>query len=260
MKESFAGETVNQNRFAFGYAKGNPYCHVFQQDGVHVNIREYDGPTHADPVQEQLWNVAKTWPFYSGGGFGLRMPLEGDWAAEVDYTASRVGQATTVEMAAVNPNPGDHQPEPPRSFRQKSIFFDPHGAPPFAGSEHDEDDGYRFNANLGTDYDNNLWGRPVGNGKALAGRLRLERRGAYFSAYFRNDSMPVGASEEARKGLAPDWVCAGGVRNDSMNARVYLRCVGKRWRQEREDDPSQYHPIVPVEFVFRDLEVTRYYG
>jgi hypothetical protein len=42
------------------------------------------------------------------------------------------------------------------------------------------EDGYRINANLGSEYDNNRWGRPVGDGTALAARLPLQRRGSYF--------------------------------------------------------------------------------
>jgi hypothetical protein len=54
-------------------------------------------------------------------------------------------------------------------------------------------------------------------------------------------------------------VCVGVARNDSLNARVFLRCAGKRWRQELEDDPHSYHPVVPVKFTFRDFAVTRFH-
>jgi glycerophosphoryl diester phosphodiesterase len=260
---SIAGTKIDTTLFAFGYAKANRYCHVFQDDGVHVNIEPYDGPATAsdDPVQRRLqqleertWYALKDWPFYSGGGFGLIPGIRGDFAAEVDFAAQVATQATMCEMAVVNADPGthhppwndDHSPRVPATFRDKDIFFDPHGAPPFVGSEHDEDDGYRINWNLGTDYDTNQYGPPVGDGKVLAGRLRLERRGPYFASYYRNDTD------------ATDWVCTGVTRNDSMNPTVYLRCAGKRWRQETEEDPSKFFPIVANEFVFRNLTVTRF--
>lgn len=260
--EPFAGTATNTDMFALGYAKANRYAHVFQDDGIHVKIEEYEDdspPAENAPeqrlheIEEQLWYANKNWPFYSGGGVGLVQGVEGDFSAEVDYEVSRVGQATTLEMAAVNVDPGGHQPpwnkdgtpRVPRSTRDKDSFYDPHGAPPFVGVEHDEDDGYRINWNLGTEYDSNQYGRPCGDGKALAARLRLERRGSWFSAYYRNDDTS-------------DWVCVGVARNDSLNSRVFLRCAGKRWRQEREDDPQQYYPVVPVEFVFRNLTVTRH--
>jgi glycerophosphoryl diester phosphodiesterase len=256
VSESFGGTATNTRRFSLGYAKANRYALVSQDDGVHVDIDEYDGKLRGDSdLEEGLWYALRDWPFYSGGGVGFVDGIEGDFAAEVSYEASRVGQASTLEMAAVNVPPAAHK-APVRADgsrfvpgdRDKSNFFDPHGAPPFAGVEHDEDDGYRINSNSGTAYDNNLYGRPVGDGSARSGRLRLERRGPYFSAYYRNDTD------------APDWVCVGVARNDSMNERVFLRCAGKRWRQEMEDDPSQYHPVVPVKFTFRDFAVTRFPG
>ena len=255
VRESFAGTDTNARRFALGYAKANRYAHVSQEDGVHVDIAEYDGRLEGDSeLEEGLWYALRNWPFYSGGGVGYVDGIEGDFAAEVSYEVSRVGQATTLEMAAVNVAPPAHR-KPLRDDgsrfvpgpRDKSNFFDPHGAPPFAGVEHDEGDGYRINSNAGTDYDNNWYGRPVGDGSALSGRLRLERRGPWFSAYYRNDND------------APDWVCVGVARNDSLNERVFLRCAGKRWRQERDDDPHAYHPVVPVKFSFRDFEVTRFH-
>ena len=256
VSESFEGTETNARRFSLGYAKANRYAYVTQDNGVHVDIAEYDGKLKGDSeLEEGVWYALKSWPFYSGGGVGFVDGIEGDFAAEVSYETSRVGQASTLEMAAVNVPPAAHK-KPVRDDgsrfvpggRDKSNFFDPHGAPPFAGVEHDENDGYRINSNSGSDYDNNWYGRPVGDGTALSARLRLERRGPYFSAYYRNDND------------APDWVCVGVARNDSLNDRVFLRCAGKRWRQEFEDDPHSYHPVVPVKFTFRDFAVTRFHN
>jgi hypothetical protein len=263
-EEPFAGQTLDRERFALGYAKANPYCAVTQKDGIRISIAEYDGPlpeASPDPAEQRLRDLelkltftAKDWPYYSGGGVGLLRGIRGDFAAEVDYTVLRVGQATTLEMAVLNVDPGAHRGKPPESFRHKDSFYDPHGAPPYVGVEHDEDDGFRINWNFGSEYDNNQYGRPVGDGKTgwdgvtpLGARLRLERRGPYFSAYYK------GASD------AQDWVCVGNVRNESMNRVVYLRCVAKRWRQEDENDPSQFLPIIPNRYVFRNLKVTRFH-
>jgi len=256
IEESFAGKKLDPDLFSLGYAKANPFCEVFQDDGVHVKIREYSSSL-SEPssdllekrvtiLESKLMDTAKDWPFYSGGGLGVKEGIRGNFVAEVDYQVEHVGQATTLEMAVLNVDPGAHQAKPPSTFRHKDSFFDPHGAPPYAGIEHDEDDGYRVNWNLGTEYDNNQYGKPVGDGKTpRRGRLRLERRGPYFSGYYRNDVD------------APDWVCVGVVRNDSLNEVVYLRCVGKRWRQEKEDN-SGYYPILANEFIFSNLQITRY--
>ena len=257
MDEPFAGTAVDRERFAFGYAKANRFCEVTQKDGVRVKISKYDDPfpppttnpseLRLRSIENGLMFAAREWPYYSGGGVGTVQGIRGDFSAEVDYTVERVGQATTLEMAVVNVDPGAHRGKPPASFRDKDSFYDPHGAPPYVGVEHDEGDGYRINWNLGSEYDNNQYGRPVGDGKTpLAGRLRLDRRGPYFAAYYRNDVD------------AKDWVCVGVARNDSLNPVVYLRCVGKRWRQEKETNPAEFYPILANEFVFRNLLITRY--
>ena len=123
-------------------------------------------------------------------------------------------------------------------------FFDPHGAPPYVGFEHDENDGCRINWHFGHAYENNRYGGPVGDGATpQSGRLRLERRGIYFSAYYRNDTD------------APDWVCVGNARNDSLNRAVYLRCVAKRWRQRMAGTESGFAPMQSNEVIFKTLEV-----
>ncbi len=258
LEESFAGTTFDARRFALGYAKANPFAKVFQQDGIHVEIAPYDGPLPPFPSTDETSRrvaelevamdfVERDWPYYSGGGLGVLEGIAGDFSAEVDTRVEVVAQATTFELAVTNVDPGAHQPTPPLNFRGKDSFYDPHGAPPFVGVEHDEDDGYRINWNLGSEYDSNQYGRPVGDGKTpRAARLRLDRRGPFFAAYYRNAVD------------APDWVCVGTTRNDSMNSAVYLRCAGKRWRQEDERDPTKFLPVVPNHFVFRQLAIRRF--
>ncbi|WP_066778305.1 glycerophosphodiester phosphodiesterase family protein [Sphingomonas sp. CCH5-D11] len=260
-RESFAGDQVDRERFALGYAKANHYAVVRWHDGVHVDIAPYDGPLPGgggDAVTRRLsrleWdliNFAKEWPFYSGGGVGTVRGIVDDFAAEVSYEGAEVGQATTLEMAVLNVDPGAHRSSVPTSFRHKDSFYDPHGAPPYVGVEHDEDDGFRINWNLGSEYDNNQYGRPVGDGRRpRSARLRLERRGGYFAAYYKQPCDSGGAS------LPPgDWVCVGVTRNESLNATLFLRCVAKRWRQEKEGDPRQHEPIIANRFTFRDLHI-----
>lgn len=259
--EPFKGQTPNKSSFSLGYAKANKFARVSWDEGIHIDIAPYDGDLpefSGDDVHRRLerlrWdliNVGRDWPFYSGGGLGVMHGISGDFAAEVDYRVAEVGQATTLEMAVTNVDPGTHRDNPPSSFREKCSFFDPHGAPPFVGVEHDENDGYRINWNLGTEYDNNQYGRPAGDGRTPRGaRLRLERRGNWFAAYYRD---PVDSAGQA---LPPhDWICVGVTRNLSLNHTVYLRCVGKRWRQEKASDPSLYEPIIANRFTFQNLHI-----
>lgn len=255
--EKFQGTAINRELWSLGYAKAEPhrYCKVSHQDGIHVEIQPYDQPepTAEDAVarrlvhlESQMMYALKNWPFYSGGGVGLVPGILGDFVVEVDYASDKAAQATTLEMAILNVDPGAHQGNSPPTERGKDSFYDPHGAPPYVGVEHDEDDGYRINWNLGSEYDSNQYGKPVGDGKTLTGRFRLERRGAFFAAYYRDGSV------------AKDWVCVGAVRNDSLNPRVFLRCVGKRWRQEREDNPDEFSPILANTFHFHNLTIRRF--
>ena len=260
-KSGFPGQAIDRRQFALGYAKSNRFAKVTCDDGVHVDIAPYDGPQprwegselerRVERLEWDLINAAKEWPFYSGGGVGTIKGIGHDFAAEVTYRVERVGQATTLEMAVTNVDPGAHRGTPPTSFRDKDSFYDPHGAPPYVGVEHDEDDGYRINWNLGSEYDSNQYGRPVGDGRSpRGGRLRLERRDSHFSAYYRD------AVDGAGNNIGPgDWVCVGVVSNETLNRTVHLRCVGKRWRQEKASNPSEFEPILPNRFTFRDLVI-----
>ncbi|PRN02986.1 hypothetical protein A0O30_19615 [Pseudomonas sp. LLC-1] len=260
----FAGTQVDTTQIALGYAKANRFARIWQENGVHIDISPYDdalpaAPTTAEEARLQhlengLMYTAKDWPYYSGGGLGTVIGIRGDFVAETHYHVEAVGQATTLEMAATNVDPGAHQEKPATTFRQKDSFYDPHGAPPYVGVEHDEDDGYRINWNLGVEYDSNQYGKPVGDGHSPRGaRLRLERRGSVFTAYYREGVDANGSP------LGPfDWVAVGAIRNESMNPTVFLRCAGKRWRQEREDDPDRYMPILANRFLFKNLKVSRF--
>lgn len=246
----FAGTAVDRRRFAFGYAKPHADTRVWQDDGVHVEVAPYTGPVElpvppgvegrVSVLEQQMWYALGDWPFYSGGGLGVTRGIDGDFIAEVSYDVARVAQATTLEMAVVNADPGAHVAVPPRTGRDQDPFYDPHGCPPFVGVEHDEDDGYRINWNLGHEYLNNQYGIPCGDGTALAADLRLERRGSFFAAYYRNPATP-------------GWICVGVANNGSLNHRVFLRCAGKRWRQERAD--GGWQDIIPNHWRFGPLRI-----
>jgi glycerophosphoryl diester phosphodiesterase len=268
------GQDVDTHIWRIGYAKysADRACHVYPDAGIHVAIDPYAGrvapglaanqiEARLDRLTERSWDALRDWPFYAGGGAGLVPAIEGDFSAEVDITSATAQQATTVEMAALNVDPGAHVPpwtrdqagnpvpNQPKSFRDKHTFYDPHGAPPYVGVEHDENDGWRINWNLGTDYDSNQYGPPAGDGTLLTGRMRLDRRGRYFAAFMRN----VG-------GGPLDWVCVGVIRNDSLNPRVHLRLAGKRWRQEDPADPTRYMPVIPNHFTFRSFTLRRFFS
>ncbi len=254
LEESFNENELNLDLFAFGYAKGNKYCLVELDNGVKIQLDEYNGylplDPVSDPIKERLNNLEfkmlyaqKSWPFYSGGGFGVIQAIKGNFVATVEYELEKpLTQAQTMEMALTNVDPARHRSQRPKSLRDADPFYDPHGCPPYFGIEHDENDGYRINWNLGAAYENNQYGSPVGDGLVTTGVLRLERRGSYFSGYYKNDNE------------APTWVCVGAVENGSLNEAVYLRCVAKRWLQK---DGNGYYPVEDNVIRFKNLKICK---
>lgn len=249
---------INRDWFSFGYAKYNKYCRVYKKNGIVIDIADYDGKfpkawvdneteRRLNNLEHRMMYAERTWPFYSGGGFGIINPLVGDFTAIVDYELEQpLSQAQTLEMAVTNVDPARHRNSMPESFRHADAFFDPHGCPPYVGVEHDENDGYRINWNLGTAYDNNQYGPPVGNGEIpVKGSLRLERRESFFSAYYKNDVD------------APEWICVGVIQNQTLNQAVFLRCVAKRWLQENSEPNSEFHPVKANKFTFKNLLITK---
>jgi hypothetical protein len=45
-----------------------------------------------------------------------------------------------------------------------------------------------------------------------------------------------------------------------MNQRVFIRCSGKRWRQEDDTKPGQYFPIPVNHFIFKNFVVKTLIG
>jgi glycerophosphoryl diester phosphodiesterase len=258
--EDFHGQEFDPDTWSLGYARANRYCHVYQNDGVHIDITPYNAPAMPpapDDIERRLRRVEiqvlvalEDTPTYSGGGIGLRRGLVGDFSVDALVSSQQAVQASTVEIAVVNGDPARHfepwaangTPRFPQGPHDKHSFFDPHGAPPYVGTEHDENDGYRINWNASTDYDDNHYGSALGDGLLLDAWLRLERRGPYFASYYR----PQASADASR------WVCVGVVRNDALARRVFLRCAGKRW-QKANPNGSGYLPVVPNHFVIRHI-------
>jgi hypothetical protein len=152
--EDFAGREVDTDNWSLGYARANSYCHVYQDNGVHIDIAPYNPPPLPPPPNDierrlrrleiQVLVALEDTPTYSGGGVGVRRGLEGDFSVEALLSSQQAVQASTVEIAVINGDPGRHF-EPwnpdgtrfPQGAHDKHAFFDPHGARPYVGTEHD---------------------------------------------------------------------------------------------------------------------------
>lgn len=144
-------------------------------------------------------------------------------------------QGTTFELAAIQVDPGYHNTDNTKINRDNAnLTFDVHGAPPYASSERDEDDGFRIGWNNGpavlrivegehgseTQSVNayNKYSRDVGDGSKdnPEGRLRLVRRGEVFNAYY--------TDKHNRQ-----WVLSGSASTPTLCQDVYLRLGAKHW-------------------------------
>ena len=77
---------------------------------------------------------------YSGAAAVTNFAIGGDFDSQVDFWVAHPFQGTTFELAVIQVDPGYHK---------TNLTFDVHGAPPYASSEKDENDGYRIGWNNG---------------------------------------------------------------------------------------------------------------
>jgi len=116
--EKFVGQDIDTDNWSMGYARANSYCHVYQNDGIHIDIAPYIPPSVVpapDDIEQRLRRLEtqvlvalQNTPTYSGGGVGFRRGLLGDFSVETLVSSQRAAQASTVEIAVVNGDPGRH--------------------------------------------------------------------------------------------------------------------------------------------------------
>lgn len=213
MEDDFSGTKVNRQRWTCGYSHPNHDTRLEQNDGFIITI---------NPGGE-----------YSGGAVVTKIPIHGPFDAQVDFHVDNPCQATTFEMAAIGIDPGYFNIDDPLNARKLNLTYDVHGAPPYASSERDEDDGFRIGWNNGfnltridSDWHSssanmyNKYGRDVGYGKkdSPAGSLRLTRNGAVFNAYYKDKFNHA-------------WVCSGSALVPNLGKDVYIRLAAKHWEK-----------------------------
>jgi hypothetical protein len=228
LADNFSGKGFDASVWELGYSKVNTETKVFQDNGLVVQIRS---------GRE-----------YSGGAALTTFSIHGDFDARVAFTVTNPTQGTTFELAAIQVDPG---------YREINLTFDVHGAPPYASSERDEDDGFRIGWNngpaltkfspvklrmkaAGADYEvssvqdeaqssnlYNEYGRDVGYAKkdSPEGELRLVRFGSIFNAYYKDQYNPA-------------WVLSGSALVPALAKDAFLRLGAKHWRKDGNTPPE----------------------
>lgn len=213
--DDFRGQSVNRTFWTLGYSKMNQDTEIRHSDGLSIKIRSGGE--------------------YSGASALTTYSIRGDFDAQVSFTVASPAQGTTFELAAIQVDPGYYNSDNTKINRDNAnLTFDVHGAPPYASSERDEDDGFRIGWNNGPAVMRivetghgiesqsvnayNKYSRDVGDGATSnpTGQLRLIRRGEVFNAYY--------TDKHNRQ-----WVLSGSASVPTLCRDVYLRLGAKHW-------------------------------
>ncbi|MBN3564851.1 hypothetical protein [Aliamphritea spongicola] len=232
MQDNFDGDRIDRNLWTAGYSHTNQDTRIYQEDGLHIDIKQGGE--------------------YSGAAAVTCDCYHGDFDAQVDFHVAFPHQGTTFEMAAIGIDPGYFNISNDNLNGKKvNLTFDVHGAPPYASSERDEDDGFRTGWNnsfnltkIGSvSQENgelkiddwvassvnmyNKYRRDVGYGgnDSPAGTLRLIRRGPVFSSYYRD-------------ALNKAWVCSGTVLVHNLQSEAFIRLAAKHWKKRNPEPPK----------------------
>jgi glycerophosphoryl diester phosphodiesterase len=225
--EDFKGQTIDRALWTMGYSKLNRDTEISHSDGLSIKIRSGGE--------------------YSGAAALTTSSICGDFDAQVSFTVASPAQGTTFELAAIQVDPGYHNTDNTKiNHDNANLTFDVHGAPPYASSERDEDDGFRIGWNNGPALMRivekkghviesqsvnayNKYSRDVGDGAQdnPAGRLRLVRRGEVFNAYY--------TDKHNRR-----WVLSGSASVPTLCRNIFLRLGAKHWpKGGRVPPPNQ---------------------
>jgi glycerophosphoryl diester phosphodiesterase len=226
VSDDFKGKNINRTFWTMGYSKLNQDTEIRHSDGLSIKIRAGGE--------------------YSGAAALTTYSIRGDFDAQVSFTVASPAQGTTFELAAIQIDPGYHNTDNSKINRDNAnLTFDVHGAPPYASSERDEDDGFRIGWNNGPAVMRivekghsiesqsvnayNKYSRDVGDGAQdnPSGRLRLVRCGDVFNAYY--------TDKHNRQ-----WVLSGSASVPTLCRDIFLRLGAKHWpKGGRVPPPNQ---------------------
>lgn len=226
--DNFSGNKVNPIQWETGYSHNNDDTKITIDNALIIDIKQGG--------------------HYSGGAAIMKISTHGDFDAQVDFDVEHPHQGTTFELAAISIDP---------SYKSTNLTFDVHGAPPYASSERDEDDGFRCGWNnsftvtdfistsediqkaanstknyplYGEPYSSNIYncyGRDVGYGKidSPKGQLRMVRHGQLFNSYYRDK-------------FNKSWVCSGTMLVQNMPDDIFIRLAAKHWKKKNPEPPK----------------------
>jgi hypothetical protein len=183
-------------------------------------------------VNDGLYINIKPSEYYASAGAVSQFSLGDSFVVDVDFTFDNPQIANMMVLAVINQQvwPGYFNHPGPQDTFSKGLTdaylkgmnngFDAHGAAPFVSMEREEKDGFRIMKYTSQasvyEYYGAWYNGDVGSGSAKKGKLRLERRGRFFTGYYQDNDNK-------------EWIGVGTLENTSMNERVYLRLAAKHY-------------------------------
>lgn len=247
INENWTGKEFDTDLWVAGISSGH---HIMLPL---LDLKEYNEPVFCASanVNDGLHiNVVKG-DTYASAGVVSRFSLDDNFVVDVDFTYDNPAIANMMSLAVINQEVWPayyHLPgvqKNPSAMRQNNAF-DTHGAAPLVSVEREEADGFRIMkyTSVASLYEwyGNYYLNDVGNGNSKMGRLRLERRGRFFTGYYQDENND-------------DWVGVGTVENASLNNRVYLRLAAKHY--PKTNRPNN---LDSLNVVFNNLVIRRKEG
>lgn len=215
--DDFGGKKFNNDLWVIGHSRPNKDTNIYCDDGLQIQIQGKD---------------------YSGAAAFTAFSIHGAFDARMSFEVANPHQGTTFELAALHVDAG---------YQVPNLTFDVHGAPPYASSERDEDDGFRIGWNNGpaltlfaiddptkpwnaVPQSSNLYNnysRDVGYAQkdSPKGELRLTRNGYVYNAYYRDKFNSA-------------WVLSGSCAVPALAEAVFLRLGAKHWPKKGKPAPD----------------------
>lgn len=244
MIENWPGTRIDTSRWVAGVSSGH---HIMLPM---LGIGEYLEPVFcaSTAANDGLQIKVVESYTYASSGVVSRFSLGDRFVVDMDFTYDNPQIANMMVLAVINQEVWDeyyHQEgvwaRPTALFQNHA--FDTHGAAPFVSMEREEADGFRIMKYTSTagvyEWYGNYYHCDVGNGQSKRGRLRLERRGRFFSGYYQDENNG-------------EWIGVGTTENASMNSRVHLRIGAKHYPKS-----GMPQPLASLNVTCSNLQVRR---
>lgn len=233
LQDDWPGKVIDRERWVVGISSGH---HIMLPM---LGIAEYVEPVFgASATADNGLRISVVeGRTYASAAAVSRFTLGEDFTVDVDFTYDNPQISNMMVLAVINQEvwTSYYHHEGVQRYVDaiyQNHAFDTHGAAPLVSMEREEADGFRlmkYSSTAGVyEWYGNYYLGDVGNGDSRRGKLRLERRGRFFTGYYQDENNN-------------EWIGVGTLENSSMNSRVYLRIGAKHY--PKTGGPTDLFPL-----------------